>query len=823
MSEAETLKQELTSLRRHNAELLRRALDAEQAVEAFAHGEVDAVAVGAAATPVLLQAAQEDLRRNEKLLRAVFDGALDAMLLADDQGRYVDANPAACALFGLGLEQLVGRSAADFAGKEYDLDGAGRALHEKGVLRGRFPLVRPDGVKRTLDLSAVANVVPGLHLSVWRDITERIEAERAVLESHGLLEDAQAIAHVGSWALELGSRQTVTWSRESLRIFGLAEGTSLDAEESLDRIHPDDREQVVRAMRDTLDRDAPYDFDYRIVHPDGTLRWAHGRAAVERDVDGAAVRVVGSVQDVTERHRALAALRASEERYRLIIETTSEGVWLSDAGFLTTYVNQRLAEMLGYAREEMLGQSVWMFIGDACLDTAMSVRERRMDGTAVTYRCCYRRKDGSTCWMLAKSNAVLDERGQFAGSVELLTDVSGQMQLEAARDELAAALRGSEEQLRQAQKMEAVGRLAGGIAHDFNNLLSVILSYASLATDGLKQSDPLRDDLGEIQTAARRAADLTKQLLAFSRKQVLQPRVIDINRVIEDMSSMLRRLLGEDIELTTLLDQKVSHVLADPGQLEQVVMNLAVNARDAMPQGGRLTLATSNAEIEPAALGGSGNVATGEYVIVTISDSGVGMDASTCARSFEPFFTTKPLGKGTGLGLSTVFGIVRQSGGRISIHSEVGVGTTFQIHLPRTDRDVDAPVAGSSAVMRRGTETILLVEDEPQVRSVACTILRRNGYAVLETSNAGEAFLVSREHAGVIDLLLTDVVMPRMSGPKLAEELALQRPDMRVLFASGYTDDAIVHHGVFADGVGFIQKPFTPDALLRKVREALDA
>jgi PAS domain S-box-containing protein len=381
-----------------------------------------------------------------------------------------------------------------------------------------------------------------------------------------------------------------------------------------------------------------------------------------------------------------------------------------------------------------------------------------------------------------------------------------------------------EEQLRQSQKMEAVGQLAGGIAHDFNNLLTVITGYSELALRDVDSHNPLHPKLNEIKKAGDRAASLTRQLLAFSRKQILQPKVLDLNAVIPEMEKMLRRLIGEDIVLNTALDRSLGQVKADPGQIEQIVVNLCVNARDAMPAGGRLTIETSNVSLQQAYRNQQVLIRAGNYVMLSVSDNGCGMDAETQARIFEPFFTTKELGKGTGLGLSTVYGIVKQSEGIVWVYSEVGKGTTFKIYLPRVDEV--APTADQATPVRsvpRGHETILVVEDEDIVRALSTEILEKQGYQVLSAPNGREGLRLCREFGGRIDLLITDVVMPQMSGRELAEEFAVVRPETRVLYMSGFTDDAIVRHGVLDDDVFFIQKPFSPDALAIKTRSVLDS
>ena len=405
---------------------------------------------------------------------------------------------------------------------------------------------------------------------------------------------------------------------------------------------------------------------------------------------------------------------------------------------------------------------------------------------------------------------------QIAGAQQrLLQDLKTRTEMEEHRRQL-------EDQLAQSRKMEAVGRLAGGVAHDFNNLLTAILGYSNLVLDELEPGHPARADVEQMRRAGESAASLTRQLLAFSRKQILQPQVLDLNQVVRHAEGLLHRLIGEHIVLITALEPGLERVSADPGQLEQVILNLALNARDAMRDGGTLSIETANVRLDPPPQRHEG-AATGPQVMLKVSDTGVGMDEETRTRIFEPFFTTKPRGEGTGLGLSTVYGIVTQSGGTIRVASEPGHGTTFTVFFPSAADTQRPPPNLPPAGLLDGTETILLAEDQPEVRSIACAVLRRHGYTVLEAANGEEALAIVRRRTERIDLLLSDVVMPAMSGPELARLVQAEQPKIRVLYASGYTDDAIVSHGVLDPGVAFLQKPFTPSALLRKIREMLDA
>jgi signal transduction histidine kinase len=427
-----------------------------------------------------------------------------------------------------------------------------------------------------------------------------------------------------------------------------------------------------------------------------------------------------------------------------------------------------------------------------------------------------RRHDGRSLVIDYLCSPILS-RDLVDGAVVTITDLT-------ERKKAEYTLLHLQQQLQQSQKMEAIGRLAGGIAHDFNNLLTAITGYCDLILMSLRPADPLYQHGQEIHKAAERATSLTGQLLAFSRKQVISPKLLDLNAVLADMDKMLRRLIGEDIELVTVHRSGLGIVRADPGQIEQVLLNLAVNARDAMPHGGKLTVETANVDFDESFAERTPDVSPGPYVMLAVTDTGHGMTEEVKARVFEPFFTTKPLGKGTGLGLATVYGIVKQNGGHISVYSEPNIGTTFKIFLPRVAQPRQEP--GSADPLpppRHGNETVLLVEDEEVVRTLVRTVLRRHGYNVLEACHGGEALLTCEQYSEPIHLMVTDMVMPQMGGRQLAERLRPVRPNMRVLYLSGYTDDTVVRHGILESGTPFLQKPFTPEALARKVREVLDA
>ena len=520
-------------------------------------------------------------------------------------------------------------------------------------------------------------------------------------------------------------------------------------------------------------------------------------------------RLGPAVRAALDRKRMKQQLDEREEYFRSLIEQAMDIIAVLDAEGTLRYASPSVLPLLGYAPEDLVGLSIFALVHPDDVDATLRVFSEGVatgrGGRFLELRL--RHKDGTFRHLEAIGRYLLDDP-LVKGVVINARDVTERRTLE--------------RQFLQAQKMEAVGRLAGGVAHDFNNLLTAILGYADLLLDGLPALSPLRPDLEEIRKAANRAGALTRQLLAFSRKQVLEMRVLDLNELVADMDKMLRRLLGEDVDVLTRLDPTLGAIRADAGQLEQVIVNLAVNARDAMPHGGRLTIETRNTELDDSYVREHVPVQPGRYVMLAVSDTGTGMSAETMSHVFEPFFTTKEPGKGTGLGLATVYGIVKQSGGYAWCYSERGEGSTFKAYLPRVDAPVEQFPARVAVARTVGSETILLVEDEVGLRALTRRLLERHGYTVLEAGTADAALALARAHVGPIQLLLADVVLPGASGPTLAGELLSRRADLKVLFMSGYTEDAIVHRGVLAPNTAFINKPFSGDNLAAKVREVLD-
>jgi two-component system, cell cycle sensor histidine kinase and response regulator CckA len=517
----------------------------------------------------------------------------------------------------------------------------------------------------------------------------------------------------------------------------------------------------------------------------------------------------GIARDISERKQVEQELRKSEERYRDLVENARDIIYSHDLQGNYTSINKAGERITGYTREEALQMNLAQTVVPEYQEKARQMIAKKLANEEVTiYDLEIIAKDGHQVAVEVNTRLVLQD-GVPVGVQGIARDITERKQLE--------------EQLRQAQKMEAIGRLAGGIAHDFNNLLTVITGYSNLLLK-MSSADSLRPSLEEIKKASDRAATLTGQLLAFSRRQVLQPKILSLNAVIREMENMLQCLIGEDIQLRMELQPELANIKADPGQIEQVVMNLAVNARDAMPQGGKLTIETGYVHLTEEYIQQHIAVRPGHYIMLGVSDTGTGMDEQIQKRIFEPFFTTKAVGKGTGLGLSTVYGIVTQSGGHIWVYSEVGQGTTFKIYLPCVVES--APAYKRSAEreeVKRGTETILLAEDEEMVRKLAREVLERYGYRVIEAANGTAALALCEQMQEPIHLLVSDVVMPELGGRELAQRLAPLHPQMKVLYMSGYTDNAIVHHGILNSDLSFIQKPFTPEALAHKVREVLTA
>ena len=640
------------------------------------------------------------------------------------------------------------------------------------------------------------------------DVTDQRKAERAVRVTDERFRFVARATKDVIWDWDIKTSALV-WNDAVETVFGHKQN-EIHPEVSwwYDHLHPDDRERVIAGIHGVLDHGGTsWSDQYRYLHENGTYSTVMDRGYIARDNTGAATRMIGAMTDMTERTRSEAAIRFQAQ----LLNAVQQAVVATDPEGIVIFWNKFAENLYGWTAEEAVGQTIQELTPSPFLrDHGAEMVMRGAAGGSWTGESLVQGKSGKAFPALITNAPVRDEGDRVVGYVRVSIDLTERRSLE--------------EQFRQSQKMDAVGRLAGGIAHDFNNLLTVIRLNTEIIMDGFDPTDPRSEDVKQIRSAAERASTLTRQLLAFSRKQILQSRVLDMNAVVGNVEPMLRRLIGEDITITTMCGAR-GYLVADPGQLEQVLVNLVVNARDAMPEGGRITIQTRNIELDENYTSEHSAVVPGRFVMLAVTDTGVGMNRDTREHAFDPFYTTKEAGKGTGLGLATVYGIVKQSGGYVWLYSEPAHGTTVKIYFP----EVSAAAAfattehrAASKEAERGSETILLVEDEEAVRALTSRILQKQGYNVIAAQHGREAMDIATREEGHIDLVLTDIVMPGINGRGLVERLNGIRPGIKSLYMSGYTDDDIVRRGFIEPSKRFLQKPFTTDLLLQTVRQVLD-
>lgn len=692
------------------------------------------------------------------------------------------------------------------------------------ILRWVNPLLQATQRLSANDLAARAGVAGGprelrelaggfdqMAESLQRREMEQKRAENSLRESEEMFRSLSASSPLGIFTTDLEGRWTYINPRgRQLLDISLTESLS---EGWLQRIHPEDQSRVTEQWSSFIRSGGEFLFECQIVRRGGTLGRIQVRVAPIASERGGTTGLVGTVEDITERKRAEEALALERYLMDTLMQNVPDSIYFKDEKSRFLRINRTLAARFGLDDpSRAIGKTDFDFYGeDHAQQTYRDEQEIVRTGKALVDK---EEKetwpDGREAWQSTTKAPLHDQGGKIVGTFGISRDITARKHLE--------------EQFRQSQKMEAIGRLAGGVAHDFNNILTAINGYSDLVYRKLEEQDPLRSFVAEISKAGNRAAALTRQLLAFSRKQVLRPVIVDLKTLVADLEKMLRRLIGEDVQLETICGPSLGNVQADPGQIEQVLVNLSVNARDAMPNGGKLTIEMANVTLDYESRSLHPEVKPGDYVMLAVRDTGTGMTAEVKAHAFEPFFTTKQPGKGTGLGLATCFGIVKQSGGHIVIESEWGKGTIFKIYLPRVALAAEYHQAtGQRVSMPEGTELILLVEDEPNVRKISSTVLRGLGYHVVEATCGQEALrMVQQGKVNAIDLLVTDVIMPEMNGKELADQFLLSHPETKVLFISGYTADAIDQHGISDENLNLLQKPFTASVLAAKVREVLD-
>ncbi len=770
--------------------------------------------------------AEAALRASEARFRSFMEFSPILAWIVSPDGRFLFSNHGFARLLKTSTEEVERSTVQDMFPPEYaaeylasnrrvleaaaPIETTERSTRQDGTegafLAYKFPVPTPEGSWQ----------IGGLAV----DITEQMRAEAALRQSEERLRLALEAGRMGIFDWDLATN-AIVWSDTHYELFGYPPGELFPIEyhHFADRVHPDDLPAVKQAIRTAMEQHTTYKSEHRLLLPDGIVRWNLGTGEFQYDSDGRPVRMLGIVSDITDRKQAEEALRASEARARTVINSSPVPLALNDHAQRITFLNLAFTRTFGYELSDIPTLADWWpkaYPDPAYRQWAAEAWQAELTrseqtGTAfgvmdLTIRC----KDGTDRFVEANAAPLADT---FAGThLVMLHDITERKRADADRRTL-------EDQLRQAQKMEAIGRLAGGVAHDFNNLLTVINCYSEIALSETETGHPLREPMVAIRDAGERAANLTQQLLAFSRRAIVALRVLDLNDVVASISKMLRRLIGEDIAFATVLCPTPCQVRIDPGQIEQMIMNLAINARDAMPNGGELTIETNHEEV----LRATPDYPPGRYVRLVVTDTGTGMTEDVKARIFEPFFTTKEVGMGTGLGLATAFGIVKQAGGHIRVESTIGKGTTFEVMFPEPESSVKDKPSDSIQFAPRGSETILLAEDEDAVRKVTRLGLEMQGYTVIETGTGAEAIATAASYPGPIQLLVTDVIMPKLGGRELADAIRANRPGIRVLYVSGYTSDALVRHGVEQGVDSFLQKPFTALTLARKVRMVLDA
>jgi PAS domain S-box-containing protein len=772
---------------------------------------------------IQLERAGKTLRQSEEKYRILAEKSLQGLLVIQDF-RIVFANKTLAEISGYTVEELLSLSPEKVMAVIHPDDQslvwgrfrdrlAGKTVPSRYEFRG----IRKDGSVIWLEMLASLIEYHGKFAiqGAVVDITERKRIEEELRKSEERFK--QTAENAVEWIWEVDARGLYTYASPIVEnILGYRPEEVVGIKHFYDFFHTEDREMLKKAAFEVFEGQRSFrNFANRNVRKDGETVWLSTSGVPFRDEKGNFLGYRGADTDITELKRSEEELRRSEEAYRNLLETARDVIFTVSPDGTLASLNPAFHAITGWSVADWIGKPFSLILHPDDLPLAMEKFNRGLQGelNEVFELRVSARLGGYVVGEFIIVPQI--QNGKVVNILGIARDITERKQ---AEQEMASL----QEQLRQSQKMEAIGRLAGGIAHDFNNLLTVIKGNSQLSLLDLREGDPLKANIEEIRTASERASDLIKQLLAFSRKQIMEMQVIDLNLILMKLDNMLHRILGEDIELATILTEGIGKVKADPGQIEQVVVNLAVNSRDAMPSGGKLTIETANVQLDEEYARRHIAVKPGQYVMLSVSDTGVGMIPEVKERVFEPFFSTKEIGQGTGLGLSTVYGIVKQSGGNIWVYSEPGQGATFKIYLPQVDEPLSELKEVVSEEIPRGDETILIVEDEEIVRKLAVRILKGLGYTILEAPEGGAALILCEDFKKPIHLILTDVVMPGMSGLKLVERLREIHPEIKVLYMSGYTDNAILHHGVLEKGTHFIQKPFTLENLARKVREVLD-